>query len=222
MRVREKLRIAVFASLLVSSGACAASDPQSSANEQAPSATQARSDLYLCEGCEAVHERDAAGLAWRTTMAPEGEPGEPLVLRGTVYRQDGVTPAPGVVIYAHQTNAEGAYAGGTNESEWSRRHGRVRAWVKTGPDGKYEFVTVKPAPYPTHSEPAHIHLTVLEPGRQPYYVDDVVFAGEYRVDDEYRRTRENRGGSGIVQLERTGDGTWVANRDIRLEAHPES
>lgn len=93
--------------------------------------------------------------------------------------------------------------------------------MKTGADGRYEFVTIKPAPYPTITEPAHIHLVVLEPGRRPYWIDDVVFAGEVRVDDEYRASRENRGGDGIVQLRRADDGTWIAERDIRLEPHPD-
>lgn len=179
-----------------------------------------RADLYVCEGCEAVHERAPSSLSWQARIASENEPGEPMVVRGRVFEPDGVTPASGVIIYAHQTNAEGAYAGGTPESEWSRRHGRLRGWVKTGADGRYEFITIKPAPYPTHTEPAHVHLTILEPGRKPYYIDDVVFAGEYRVDDEYRRSRENRGGSGIVALTRAPDGTWIARRDIVLERHP--
>lgn len=203
-----------FSAIAVAGAAC-------SAAERAPQlANEARQDLYVCEGCEAVHERDAAKLSWRTAIASDEEPGERLVLRGTVYQPDGRTPAPGVVIYAHQTNADGAYAGGSNESEWSRRHGRLRAWVKTGADGRYEFITIKPAPYPTHTEPAHIHLTVLEAGRRPYWIDDVVFAGEYRVDKQYRRTRDNRGGPGIVKLTRDADGTWIAQRDIILERHP--
>ena len=181
----------------------------------------ARADLYLCEGCEAAHERDPASLGWRTHIAGESEPGERMVVRGTVYQTDGATPAPGVIIYMHQTNAAGAYAGGSNESEWSRRHGRLRGWAKTDRTGLYEFATVKPAPYPGHTEPAHVHLTVLEPARRPYYIDDVVFAGEFRVDAEYRRSREERGGSGIVSLARAPDGTWIAERDVILEPHPE-
>ena len=217
MTIVTGLRTAWLALLAATSACNAAGQPQQQPTQE-PS--QVRSDLYACDGCEAVREREPQTLSWRTTVAPEGELGEPLILRGTVYRQDGTTPAPNVIIYAHQTNADGAYAGGSNESEWSRRHGRLRGWVKTGADGRYEFVTIKPAPYPTIAEPAHIHLVVLEPGRRPYWIDDVVFAGEVRVDDQYRRSRENRGGNGIVQLRREDDGTWIAERDIRLEPHP--
>ena len=206
---------ALLGSCFLTSDACNAADTPAAAPN-----LKARPDLYVCDGCEAIEERDSASLSWRAVIAAEQEPGERLVLRGVVYRADGPTPAPNVVIYAYHTNAEGAYANGSKETAWSRRHGRLRAWVKTGADGRYEFQTIKPAPYPSHNDPAHIHMTVLEPGRKPYYIDDVVFAGEYRVDREYRRSRENRGGSGIVELSRDSAGRWIAERNIRLEPHP--
>lgn len=181
----------------------------------------ARADLYACDGCDAVLERAPETLSNSAAMAAPEEPGERMTVRGTVFQPDGRTPAGGVVVYAYQTNAEGAYAGGSDESEHSRRHGRLRAWVRTGPDGRYAFDTIKPAPYPSLGEPAHVHLVVLEPGRRAYWIDDIVFAGEILVDDEYRRSRENRGGPGIVELGREADGRWIAERDIILERHPE-
>ncbi len=179
-----------------------------------------RRDLYDCEGCKGAAERDPQTLESSAQIASPGEPGGRLLLRGRVLRPDGRTPASGVVVYAYHTNAEGLYAGGSAESEWSRRHGRLRGWVRTGSDGRYEFRTIKPAPYPSRSDPAHIHFTVLEPGRPPYWIDDVVFAGEFGVDARYRSERENRGGPGIVELQRTSDGTWLAKRNIVLEVHP--
>lgn len=215
--MHKKFRAIYLLFALASATAAACSAAEQPVQQQGATA---RPDLYACEGCEAVHERDPSSLSWQARIASEKEPGEPMLVRGRVLQADGVTPASGVILYAHQTNAEGAYAGGTPESEWSRRHGRLRGWVKTGSDGRYQFATIKPAPYPTHSEPAHVHLTVLEPGRRPYWIDDVVFAGDYRVDDDYRRSRENRGGSGIVSLSRAPDGSWIAERDIILERHP--
>jgi protocatechuate 3,4-dioxygenase, beta subunit len=170
-----------------------------------------------CEGCEAAWERDPATLSSTIRLAAPNEPGERLVISGTVFRHDGKTPAPGVVLYLHHTNAEGVYGNGSNESEWSRRHGRLRGWLKTGPDGRYTVHTIKPAPYPGRNVAAHIHLTVLEPGRTPYWIDDIVFEGEPWVDREYLASRQNRGGRGVVRLSRHSDGTWVARRDVILE-----
>ncbi len=179
----------------------------------------ARADLYACEGCEAANERPASSLDWDVDIA-KGEPGEPLILEGHIVQSDGRTPAPGVTIYMHQTNRDGLYANGTNDSEWSRRHGKLRGWVRTSQDGRYRFRTIKPAPYPDMTMPAHIHLTIAESGRPPYYIDDVVFDGEFNVDADYRARQELRGGSGIVRLNSGNDGTGLAIRNIVLERHP--
>ena len=176
-----------------------------------------RPDLYACEGCEAVNERDAPELGPMAIIAADDEPGERLVLTGRATFPGGA-PAPGVVVYAHHTDAAGLYSRGGDESVWSRRHGLLRGWAKTDMDGVYGFYTIKPAPYPDGSMPAHIHLFIGEPGHPPYYIDDVVFAGEYGVDDAYRARMENRGGSGIVTLTRDGR-VWRAVRDIALEPH---
>lgn len=182
-------------------------------------APDVRADLYDCEGCEGARERPAAAMAATARIDLPGEPGERLDVTGRVLGLDG-KPGRGVVLYAYHTNAEGLYAGGTPETEWSRRHGRLRGWVKTGPDGVYRFETIKPAPYPDRSLPAHIHLTVLEPGRRAYWIDDVVFDDDPLVDAKYRAARENRGGTGIVRLGRTAAGRLLATRHILLEPHP--
>lgn len=179
-----------------------------------------RADLYACEGCEATAERDPSALSSAAVLAGPGEPGQRMILTGRVVGVDGVTPAAGVILYAHHTNAQGLYANGSEESVWSRRHGRLRGWVKTGPDGLYRFETIKPEPYPDRTLPAHVHLFLKEPGRGPYYIDDVVFEGEFKVDAAYRAAQELRGGSGIVRPVPTPDGGIRVVRDIRLEAHP--
>jgi protocatechuate 3,4-dioxygenase beta subunit len=178
---------------------------------------QSRSDLYVCEGCEAIHERSFDDLTWQTTIPPEGEPGEPLVLTGQVFQPDGRTPAAGVIIYAYHTNAEGVYPTHGGERNWARRHGYLRGWVKTGAEGRYEFRTIRPATYPSRNAPAHIHLVVKEPGRQEYWIDQVVFEDDPLVDSQYRAERDERGGPGIIRLSKDESGTWQGRRDIVLE-----
>ncbi len=165
MRWHEALTVAV---MLLSSAACGAEQGQ-----QQHSAKQAPRQLPTvagCEGCEAAWERESSTMDASIQLAGKDEPGERLVLQGTLFKTDGRTPAPNVVLYIHQTNAAGRYAGGSNESEWSRRHGRLRGWLKTGPDGRYEVRTIKPGQYPDRPSPAHIHLTVLEQGKDPYWI----------------------------------------------------
>ena len=179
-----------------------------------------RRDLYHCEGCEAAFERPLASMSSVVRLAGPNEPGERMLLTGRVLTPDGTRPVPDVIVYAHHTNAPGLYAGGRAGTEWSMRHGRLRGWAKSDAEGRYAFDTIKPAPYPNRSMPAHVHLYIGEPGRRPYYIDDVVFDGEFGVTPQYRAAQEFRAGSGIVRLGRTGDGRLLARRDVRLERHP--
>ena len=177
-------------------------------------------DLYQCEGCDGAFERPSSNMDWHTEMAEAAEPGQEFVFEGVVYQVDGKSPAPGIVLYAYHTNAEGLYANGTKETEWSRRHGRLRGWVKTDANGRYRFKSIKPAPYPNDILPAHVHITVLEPTKRPYWIDDIVFNGEFGVTEKYRTSMIDKGGNGITQLERSPSGTWLAHRDIVLGRHP--
>jgi protocatechuate 3,4-dioxygenase beta subunit len=180
-------------------------------------AAQARPDLHECEGCEAICEHPFDDLSWRAVIPPPDEPGEPLILSGRVYRPDGKTPAADVVIYIHHTNAEGIYPVRGTESGWGRRHGYLRGWVKTGQAGDFRFETIRPAAYPGRTDPAHIHMTVKEPGRREYWIDDVVFTDDPRVTAQYRARVEGRGGSGIVTPTRDASGSWIVRRDVILE-----
>ncbi len=219
----SRRQILTGAAALFAIPACTSSVPESFAGNRSGTgprpAPPARADLYNCEGCEGTLERPAANLPTFVRIAPNGEPGELMRIEGVVYQADGFTPAPDVVIYAHHTDVTGLYSRGTPETESSRRHGLLRGWVKTGADGHYGYLTIKPAPYPDMTMPAHVHLMVAEPGRRPYYIDDIVFDGEYGVDDSYRSRMEYRGGNGIVRLLRE-DALLVARRDIVLERHP--
>lgn len=180
-------------------------------------AVQSRPDLYQCEGCEAIHERSFRGLSSATTIPPAGEPGERLVLSGRVLKPDGATPAAGVVIYAYHTSVAGVYPTRGNERGWGRRHGYLRGWVMTDSTGEYRFETIRPGGYPGRPEPAHIHMVVKEPDRREYWIDEVVFADDPRVDDRYRAAQTNRGGLGTIRLSRDSSGAWVGRRDIILE-----
>lgn len=212
---RRDLTASLTAALLFGPGACGRAGEAAARTVQV--AGRPRDDLYSCEGCEAVAEAPPAGLPAFTRLPATS--GQPLQLRGQVFLPDGVTPAVGVVLYIHHTNAAGLYADGAPDTAWSRRHGRLRGWVRTGSDGRYGFDTIKPAPYPSRTMPAHIHMFVGEPGRPPYYVDDVVFDGEFGVDTDYLGRQELRGGSGVVRLVDSPDGALVAVRNLVLERH---
>lgn len=168
-----------------------------------------------CEGCEAIFEYGDKVLTPVDTL-PKFQHNDPkLKITGTVFKKDGKTPARDVILYIYHTNRDGIYETSGNEKGWARRHGLIRAWVKTGEDGKYTFYTFRPAAYPNGSEPEHIHLTVKEPNTNEYYLDDYLFDDDPLLTQEKRENRNNRGGSGIVKP-KSEAGLLLIERDIIL------
>jgi len=189
-----------------------------SACAQTPnSAPAARSSLNGCEGCDAVYERPAGDLGWSLTIPPEDEPGEPLILTGRALRADGETPASSVLLYIHQTNAEGVYPRQPGATGWGVRHGALRGWLVTDDDGRYEIRTIRPGAYPGRNVPAHVHIFVKDSEHPPYYLYDTVFEDDPLVTPAYRASLTDRLGPGIIALTRDADGAWRGHRDILLE-----
>lgn len=168
-----------------------------------------------CDGCEAVFQGMPARPASETRLAPASEPGEALLLSGTVTDATG-RPQPGVVIYAYQTNRRGLYPA-NNLSGAAKRHGRLRGWARTDAAGRYAFRTIRPGNYPIIMEPQHIHMMVVEPGRCAYFLGDVLFADDRHLDQERRlKQQDARGGNGIVQPRGSAARGWTATRNIQL------
>ena len=172
-----------------------------------------------CEGCEAVLEYDKQQIKSIDTISLFHSTTYPLRISGTIYKADGKTPAAGVVLYIYHTNEKGIYPSNGNEKNWARRHGHLRAWLKTDEAGQYTFYTGKPASYPGRTIAAHIHPTILEPNGRYYYVEDYYFA-----DDPYLTKRElhpqsPRGGTkGVLSLKQEAE-LWVGKRDFILGKH---
>lgn len=179
-------------------------------------AIQARLVGGPCEGCEAVFEYGDRKLAPVDTLPDFNEKGPKLKVTGTIYQNDGTTPAEGVILYIYHTDQNGRYATRGNETGWARRHGYIRGWVKTGKDGKYAFYTLRPASYPGRSIPAHIHPIILEPDGKYYWLGSYHFADDPLLTEKERSPKSPRGGSsGLLSLRREGD-LWVGVRDIIL------
>ena len=171
-----------------------------------------------CEGCEAVYESPVLfeNLSHIDTLPDFAEDGTKIEISGVIYKPDGVTPAAGVILYLYHTDQNGYYSSKGNETGWGKRHGYIRGWLKTNDKGEYKFYTLKPAPYPNATFPAHIHPTVKEPGKKEYWIDDYVFDDDKFVDESYRKKAENRGGDGILKILKSENGIYTGKRDIVL------
>lgn len=137
------------------------------------------------------------------------------MVSGTVYKADGKTPAPDVVLYVYHTDQTGQYRTAGQTEGWAGRHGSIRGWMKTNAKGRYAFYTVRPAPYSKTGPPAHIHVFVKEPGKGEYCIDDFLFDDDPFLTAAERSRLQARGGSGILKPVNKS-GTLYGQRNIYL------
>ena len=127
-------------------------------------------DLEFIAALERAQSARPAHLGSTARIAPETEPGDPLVVHGRAVAEDGVTPVASAVVFAYHTDREGHYdRPGAPPHSW-----RLRGWALTDADGRFEFRTIRPAPYPNRNTAAHIHTNIfLADGRR--YWDGLMF-----------------------------------------------
>ena len=114
------------------------------------------------------------GAPFRSRLAGPDEPGDRLVLTGTVFSSDCRTPLPGALIEVWQANHAGLYDTNKpgNFTEATTFH--LRGMLYTNEKGEYEIETIVPGRYPVPpnlpglekyaglTRPAHIHFRVME------------------------------------------------------------
>lgn len=161
-----------------------------------------------CEWCGARDVPD--DVRWKTRLHKDGDSGEPMLIEGTVYKTDGKTPAPDVLIYFYHTDTEGYYG-----RKGQHRHGRYRGWMLTGDDGKFGFYTVKPAAYPNGGEAAHVHMTVTGLERKEDWADSIFFEGDPLLT-ERDYSKERGGFLNVIKLTTDSDGVLRGRRDLIL------
>ncbi len=161
--------------------------------------------------CGAIDVPD--NVSWKTALSKKSDKDEPMIISGTVFQPDGKTPAPNILIYFYHTDSDGFYGRGNGEI----RHGHFRGWMLTGAKGRYEFSSIKPAPYPNRTEAAHIHMTLTGKNFKEDSIDSILFEGDKFIFAQERNMAGKKGGfNPIVQLEKGVDGILRGTRDIQL------
>lgn len=139
----------------------------------------------------------------RIVVTPQGEAGESLVISGVVFQADGRTPLRGASVYIYQTDARGYYA---PDNARASDNPRLRGYLRTDAQGRYEYTTVKPGSYPGTRNPGHVHYHVSAPGYTER-VFEIVFEGDTLIPEQWRRDAQNpQSGVAIVRLESAGNG----------------
>jgi catechol 1,2-dioxygenase len=111
-----------------------------------------------------------------TTLAPPDLPGRPLVISGTVYAADCVTPLPDVLLEVWHVDVNGKY---DRTPPYT-----LRAKLRTDEQGRYRFTTVKPGYLLTSqiSFPPFIHYRVSYRG-EGILSTHLFFEGDYFIDE---------------------------------------
>jgi protocatechuate 3,4-dioxygenase, beta subunit len=175
-----------------------------------------------CEGCEAIYECPVKfdQLNEVDTLPGFNEAGPKIEISGIIYKRDGKTPAPDVILYVYHTDQKGLYATKGDDPDsyregWGKRHGYIRGWIKTDKNGFYKFYTLVPASYPDSKNPKHIHPTIKEPGFNEYWIDEFVFDDDPLLPQTERSRSKPVGGNGVLKTYRK-DGMLFASRNIIL------
>lgn len=141
---------------------------------------------------------------------------EAICISGTVFQPDGKTPAPNVLIYFYHTDSTGYYG---RRVSGEPLHGHFRGWLLTGDNGKYSFISIKPAPYPNRSDAAHIHMTLTGTNFREDSIDAILFEGDKFITQRERSAAGRKGGfNPILTLTKGEGGLLYGTRDIQLMA----
>lgn len=151
----------------------------------------------------------AALLSSHLTIAGPNEPGQRLVVSGRVLDAAGHAVA-GVMVRAYHTDARGLYRS-DHQMYGASAPPRLQGSLRTAADGSYVIETIRPAPYPDRTIPAHIHFELRPPNgtREPailYFADDPLLTAAERAKRPWA----------VCALTRTPDRVLHCTRDFHL------
>ncbi len=124
---------------------------------------------------------------------------------------DGKTPAAGATVYVYHTDTSGLY-GPTGSPP------RYRAWMTTDDDGRFDYRTIVPAPYPGRQTAAHVHTQLWGGGVPVQWNETLFFAGDSLLAAKQRLRSRALGRFSFVQrLVRDGADGWRCAHLLRAK-----
>jgi catechol 1,2-dioxygenase len=123
------------------------------------------------------------GAPFRDRLCAVDEPGEPLIVSGTVTSAAGCTPLAGALLDVWQTDARGLYSNLLGLADPAKPGAfRLRGRLRSDEQGRYRFVSVLPGHYPLWilTRPRHVHFVVSCSGHRTL-VTQLYFAGDPRL-----------------------------------------
>ena len=153
----------------------------------------------------------AKDLSSVATLAPATEPGTRLIVSGKVWDPTGTRGVPGVRLKAHHTDAKGVY--NARGVPWPRLQGTV----VTDSEGRFEWRTIRPMPYPGGGNPAHIHIEATGGGMPRTWYGELLFSGDRYLSEQQKAESKAHGRFGsIVTPAPDANSVLRATLNIRL------
>ncbi len=122
------------------------------------------------------------GAPMRSVIVPPNSKGSPMVLSGTIFKEDGKAPLNNALVEIWQCDENEYYDNASDNYLF-------RGAVKTEKNGTYEFKTIVPVPYKADPNdeaswrPAHIHMRVSVAGQQDL-ITQIYFKGDKYIDKD--------------------------------------
>ena len=135
-----------------------------------------------------------------------------LKITGTIYENDGKTPAKNVILFIHQTDENGNFI---LKRQNKKRYVHHRGWIKTDADGKYTFYTFVPGNYAYSNALKQILPIIKEQNKPEYKIETFLFDDDPKLTGKCRNKVEETNPNRILKLDKK-EGLFFATRDIIL------
>lgn len=139
---------------------------------------------------------------WKIRITDAKEPGTPMIVAGRVVDK-GKKPLAGVKVYVYHTDAAGLY------HKPGQQGNRLSGTMWTNSEGKFEFRTIRPAPYPGGKNGEHFHFE-LSGGGLPKSFATIEFFDD-RPADKLKVSTGKMGGSATYHR----GFAWKPDRSIK-------
>jgi len=160
------------------------------------------------------------GAPMRVNLTLPNSTGTPLVLKGSIFKEDGKTPIENALVEIWHCDENETYDNTSDDYKY-------RGGQNTTSTGKYEFKTIIPVPYKaapddeTSWRPAHIHMRVSVPNQQDLITQIYFSGGKYLETDKWASAPQavNR----ILKITKNSSGVSevlfnvVMNKEIPLD-----
>lgn len=101
---------------------------------------------------------------WEIDMRMPNDSGkDSLKISGLLLDTDGSTPMSNIELWIYHADENGYYNKTSDGTDKGWRHSIYSERARTGPEGQFEIITIRPGGYPDSEHPEHIHIRIKPP-----------------------------------------------------------